>query len=106
MLAICVHPNKDTASTGTPCVLVVVRVFVGLNSGVADCTLALGKVQLIYRLELTGCGLSSRACVSDAIELLPDALSLYVSGEGTIAFLLVIRSKPIIKDVTERIGNP
>lgn len=44
--------------------------------------------------------------MSHAIELLPDALSLYVLCEGTIAFLLVIRSKSIIKDVTEGVGNP
>lgn len=102
MLAICVHPNKDTGSAGTPCGLVFARFVVGLNSGVADCTLALGR----NRLKLTGYRLSFVVCVPHAIELSPDTLSFYVFSEGTIAFLLVVRSKPIIKNVTERVDDP
>lgn len=44
--------------------------------------------------------------MSQAIELLPDTLSLHIFGEGTIAILLLLRSKAIIEDVTEGVGNP
>jgi len=40
MLAIGIHPNKDTRSAGIPCGLVFARFFVCLNRGITDCTLA------------------------------------------------------------------